>query len=192
MKIINILRIKEIAKSLIFGPNQQNSRNMNPKKAFCIAPIVNEKKCIGCSTCTNICPAKAISLLDNKETKIRTIIWNLDKCIFCGECEKKCLTKAGIQMSQETNLATTTRANLAKEHCYELILCHKCNEIISTKKHLIWTYNKLGPLAFCNQTLLYSALPESPPHEKPTKNIYNNNTYNAICPNCRKNESHSI
>ena len=46
------------------------------------------------------------------------------------------------------------RGAMTETHEFELQLCEKCGAVIGTKKHLIWLYEKLGPLAYTNPSLL--------------------------------------
>jgi len=43
---------------------------------------------------------------------------------------------------------------MTETHEFELQLCEKCGAVIGTKKHLVWLYEKLGPLAYTNPSLL--------------------------------------
>lgn len=47
------------------------------------------EKCVGCTSCFNICPVNAIELKENREGFLLPEI-NLDKCINCGMCRKHC------------------------------------------------------------------------------------------------------
>lgn len=49
---------------------------------------VNEEDCIGCGTCSEICPMETIDLIDD----IATI--NSEKCIGCGVCVHQCPSEA--------------------------------------------------------------------------------------------------
>lgn len=51
--------------------------------------IKNKKNCTGCFACYNICPVKAIKMVEDKEGfKYPNV--DRDKCIKCGICEKVC------------------------------------------------------------------------------------------------------
>jgi pyruvate formate lyase activating enzyme len=57
----------------------------NPEGMRFVSEIMaNDRKCIGCKKCVEVCPVNAISTDDT----IRTIDWNL--CINCLECAKVC------------------------------------------------------------------------------------------------------
>ncbi len=61
------------------------------KKIF----IVNTAKCIGCRLCINVCPTKAITIVEGKA------LIDPEKCIGCGECQKVCPTKAIYEKGKE-------------------------------------------------------------------------------------------
>ncbi|GFO97279.1 sulfite reductase subunit beta [groundwater metagenome] len=51
-----------------------------------LKPAINTEDCIGCGTCTFMCPEKAVVIEDDKAK----IIW--DKCNLCGACVGACPT----------------------------------------------------------------------------------------------------
>ncbi len=50
--------------------------------------MVNQKQCIGCGTCVNICPVGAISLKNGKA------VIDPNVCIKCCSCEGVCPVSA--------------------------------------------------------------------------------------------------
>lgn len=48
-----------------------------------------ENNCYGCRNCENICPKKAIKMINNEEGFIIPKI-DYEKCIDCGLCTQKC------------------------------------------------------------------------------------------------------
>lgn len=51
--------------------------------------------CIGCSTCTKVCPTLAI-VMENKKAII-----DIDKCTGCGNCEQRCPVHAIVLEKKE-------------------------------------------------------------------------------------------
>jgi len=119
-------------------------------------PEFDLDECIGCGACVNVCPTEALTQIDdlNAEPPMRKITLRYDTCIFCGNCSENCTTEKGIKLSNEWDLATLDRESTAETQEYELQLCEKCGAMIGTKKHLVWLYEKLGPLAYTNPSLL--------------------------------------
>jgi NADH-quinone oxidoreductase subunit I len=64
-------------------------------------------KCLGCGKCAEICPNKAITMIDVKQpdgtTQKRPRI-DINKCCFCGLCESVCPTKA-LRLTKKIPLA---------------------------------------------------------------------------------------
>ena len=50
---------------------------------------LDKNNCTGCRMCEQICPVKAIEMIENKEGFIEPRV-NEDKCINCGLCFKRC------------------------------------------------------------------------------------------------------
>lgn len=119
-------------------------------------PEFDLDSCVGCGACVNVCPTKALTQVDEADGDApkRTIKLRYDTCIFCGNCEDGCTTEKGIALSNQWDLAGLDREAMAQTHEYELQLCEKCGATIGTKKHLVWLYDKLGPLAYTNPSLL--------------------------------------
>ena len=51
--------------------------------------LLDEKKCIGCGKCTEVCPHGVFSL-DNKKSRII----HKECCMECGACQKNCPVEA--------------------------------------------------------------------------------------------------
>jgi len=119
-------------------------------------PQFDHEKCIGCGACVNTCPTEALTMQDDVDAAVpvRKIIQRHDTCIFCGNCEEGCTTEQGVKLSNEWDLAGLDRDAMTETHEFDLQLCEKCGAVIGTKKHLVWLYEKLGPLAYTNPSLL--------------------------------------
>jgi hydrogenase-4 component H len=156
-------------------------------------PEFDSDNCIGCGACVNVCPTQALSQTDdvNANPPIRTITLRYDTCIFCGNCRDNCTTEKGIKLSNKWDLATLDRNSTIETHEYELHLCEKCGAVVGTKKHLVWLYERLGPLAYTNPSLLIAKSSElsaiEEPVEKPAadKDVQTNDFMQILCPKCK-------
>ena len=54
-----------------------------------IQEIIENKDCVGCGACAEICPKQCIQLIANKEGFKYPVI-NVEKCISCKQCRKVC------------------------------------------------------------------------------------------------------
>ena len=125
-----------------------------PPDGFRGRPMYNEAECVGCLACLEVCPARAISFVDDKIEKRRTLTHRTDQCVFCGKCEKACITEKGIKLTKEFELATTDRKRDISQSKKELVLCEHCGEVIAPLDHLRFLAKKVGSLLFTNPTLL--------------------------------------
>jgi len=150
--------------------------------------------CIGCGACVNVCPTKALTQIDDTTagTPVRKITLRYDTCIFCGNCSENCTTEDGIKLSNKWDLATLDRETTVETHEYPLQLCEKCGAVIGTKKHLTWLYEKLGPLAYTNPSLVIakssdltagSAAVAPQPQGKPCPET--SDFARILCPSCK-------
>lgn len=48
--------------------------------------VVNQKSCLGCGLCEDICQVNSINLSE----KLQSAVVNLDRCLGCGNCVRKC------------------------------------------------------------------------------------------------------
>jgi formate hydrogenlyase subunit 6/NADH:ubiquinone oxidoreductase subunit I len=150
--------------------------------------------CIGCGACVNVCPSSiCLQMADDLEADppVRRITLNYYTCIFCGNCSDNCTTENGINLSNKWDLAGMDRSVMTETHEYELQLCEMCGEVIGTKKHLIWLYEKLGPLAYTNPSLLIAKsgeLTKKPSQDaaRPKDEIPQTSDFMRIlCPKCK-------
>jgi len=162
-----------------------------PQPGFRGKPVVNDEQCVGCETCTNVCPSGAITIEDDKENKKRTITRNFGKCIFCGMCEEHCITKEGVKLSDKIyDLATFDRPQLIEKQEKALLICKSCGAIITTKEHFSYLHHKLGAKAFSsilNLNMLNERLQLSSEEDTEVAvvdHLKRKDMFNVICPNC--------
>ncbi len=163
MRLPKLRELKEAVIALIKGP-YTSSFPAKPHKAhpnFRGQPKFDDKKCVGCLACEQVCPVGAIGHEDVPEGDVprRVIYHYTDTCIFCGECEAACIADhQGIKLSNDWELSFFDRS-LAHESIYkELQLCEICGTPIACKDHLLWIGNKIGELTYSNPTLYLSRM----------------------------------
>jgi len=79
---------------------------------------------------------------------------------------------------------------MTETHEFELQMCEKCGELLGTKKHLVWLYEKLGPLAYTNPSLLLAksgelATKPEGVEPKPDKEVRTSDFMRILCPKCK-------
>jgi len=151
--------------------------------------------CIGCGACVNVCPSSVcLTMTDDLDADppVRRITLNYYTCIFCGNCSDNCTTKTGIELSNEWDLAGLDKEAMSETHEFELQLCEKCGALIGTKKHLVWLYEKLGPLAYTNPSLLIAKSGElliepQDVQKQPQKGegVRTSDFMRILCPKCK-------
>ena len=156
-------------------------------------PIVDEDNCVGCETCANVCPSNAITFTDDPVKGIRTITRDYGTCIFCGKCEEHCITGDGVKLSdEEFDLACFNRSVLIETQERELLLCDSCGAIITTKDHMRFIHEKLGPKAYSsimNLNMLNERLQMARAEDIQTKiidGLKRKDMFNTLCPNCNR------
>lgn len=162
-----------------------------PFENFRGKPVVSEEHCVGCQTCANVCPPVAITYEDNAETATRIIIRDYGKCIFCGQCHDHCITEKGVKLSDKIfDISTFDRASLVEKQERELIICNSCDAIITTRDHLRFLYDKLGPKAFSstlNLNMLNDHLKLANKEKTEVEvrdGLKRKDMFNIICPDC--------
>ncbi len=154
-------------------------------------PVVDEKNCVGCQTCANVCPSHAITFSDDREKRIRTITRDYGKCLFCGQCQEHCITGKGLTLSDKIfDLAVTDRKEVIEYQERDLLVCENCSAIITTRQHLFYLHGKLGPKAFAS-ILNLNMLNEKLRLEDPLKtdvpvidHLKRKDMFNILCPDC--------
>jgi len=157
-------------------------------------PEFDTDTCVGCGACVNVCPTNALTMVDdlNCDVPKRIITQKTDACIFCGNCEENCTTGESIKLSRLWDLASLDPQSYIEKYDFELQLCERCGANIGTKKHLIWLYEKLGPLAYTNPSLLLAksgelikGRGEMPKEEQKEQQAQPSDFMKILCPKCK-------
>ncbi|RLC46557.1 MAG: 4Fe-4S ferredoxin [Candidatus Cloacimonadota bacterium] len=160
-----------------------------PVEQFRGKPHYDDKVCIGCGTCAQVCPAGAITITDDIEKKTRTLKINYTHCIYCGQCQEHCITETGIKLSNDYITAVFNADDKAdfEEIQKQLVLCQNCGEPIATIDHLDWLIDRLGPKIYGHPLLMirkqeqFMDIPESEVKSK----LRREDLFKTLCPKCR-------
>ncbi len=197
MKYPKLRELKEAITALIKGPYTTKfpKEPHIPYERFRGRPYFHEEDCIGCTACSQVCPAGAIEFQDEvkngRAQRKLTVHWDI--CIFCGQCQVNCPTEKGIILSQEFDFAVTEkREELQQGIEKELVLCECCRAPILPYDQFLWVAKRLGPLCFSNASLLIFyfkllgfAPQEAIPARKETE-FLRSDRLKILCPSCRR------
>jgi len=198
MRYPKLRELKEAITALIKGPvtSKYPYAPHTPPKRFRGKPQPDNKGCVACKACAEVCPARAIEAKDTvtKEKAVRVMLWHLDECHYCGQCEALCTTKdeaiPGVRLTNEFELAGFHRSELvSKTEEKELALCEVCGGVVTAKAHLEWLARRLGPLAFSNPTLFLSSLKDlglAEDVERIAKDLTRSDRIKVVCAMCRR------
>ena len=183
--------LKEALTAFLFGPYTSKfpAEPVTPPAGFRGVPRYDEKNCVGCGACAEVCPPRAIEVWDDKKKRLRKFIHRQDVCIYCGQCERACITEKGIKLTSEYNLATYDRSQAFSSIEKELVICENCGEVAGCLDHFKFLAKKVGYLLYANPTLLLARheelkliekeLPDQSPH-------WRAGHLKMLCPNCRR------
>ena len=164
-----------------------------PNENFRGKPVVDDKNCVGCQTCANVCPPRAITFTDDEKTKKRTIVRDFGNCIFCGQCEAYCITQKGVKLSNTIyDLAVFDRTNLVETQEKELLICDSCGAIITTKEHFLFMHSKLGAKSYSSilsLNLLNERLQLAQQKDVSVEikdGLKRKDMFSILCPNCNR------
>ena len=197
MRKPKLRELGEAIKAVIVGPYTSKFPAEMPEvpERYRGKPNFDENECVGCGTCALVCPAKAITMVDSADTKMRRMVCRYDVCIFCGTCQANCITEKGITLSNEFELSDLKRDAMQEEVQKELLVCEACDEIIGAVDHVRWVARKLGPLAFGNPLLMLSTLQslgssdKMPAIDKDQVPLKRGDRIRILCPKCRQETS---
>jgi hydrogenase-4 component H len=161
-------------------------------EAFRGRPKFIEAECIGCGACAQVCPARAIDVVDTVEDGkgVRKLTIHHGHCIFCGQCHRYCTTQEGVILTNEYETGTYD-LNLAVATVEkELVICKECGEVITTVDQLRWVAERLGTKAFGNMglaLLISQNLGLSGPAERdPERPHDRGDNVSILCPRCKR------
>jgi len=194
MRYPKLRELVEAIKALIAGPYTSKFpfKPHVPEKRYRGQPVYNDKECVGCGACYEVCTTGCIKqsdYLDSKTPKRRLEI-HYDSCIFCGQCQVACITKEGVKQTNKLDdLSVFDRNEAINSVEKELVLCEACGCLVGAKEHLIWVAKKLGPLAYSSPTSYLPALKELKlAYLKIVKpeGLTRQDRINILCPKCRR------
>jgi hydrogenase-4 component H len=195
MRKPKLRELKEAVTAVLKGPYTSKfpKEPHVPPPEFRGKPVYDTEGCMGCGTCKEVCPANAIEITDQihngKGTRKLTLYY--DRCIFCGQCQANCLTRKGIRLTNEYDLATLDRSICYVDVSKELAICEICGAVIGAVQHIEWIANKLGPAAYSNPTLMLASLQEfehagNGSYPVRADRLKRQDHIRLLCPRCRR------
>lgn len=196
MRLPKLRELKEAVVAVVSPrfTTQFPARPITVPKKFRGKPEFDPDTCIGCGACVNVCPTvNCLTMVDDLESDPpkRIITHRPYACIFCGNCHDNCTTETGINLSNQWDLANLDKESTIENHEHELQMCEKCGAMIGTKKHLKWLYEKLGPLAYTNPSLLIAQSrdlieqQQQPRQTESDQEVKTSDFMQILCPECK-------
>lgn len=192
MYLPKIREIKEALVSFFSAPYTTKFPAVpyNPSEAYRGFPRYNENTCVGCGTCAQVCPSNAITAIDNKKRRLRTLTIDYKSCINCGQCHEKCITVNGVTPTNEYSFSYMdgNAPELFESVRKDLIICECCAEIIAPRDQLLWVKDRLGAKAYAHPTLMltmqdtFFGLQSSQPKSRLRREDY----MKMVCAKCRQ------
>lgn len=195
MRKPKIRELGEAIRAVVHGPYTVRfpfAEAPEPPENFRGKPTYDEKECVGCGACAEVCPAQAITVIDDTKSDPpkRRLELRYDGCIFCGQCELNCATEKGIQLSTDYDLATLDRSECVESVEKELVLCEGCGAVIGAKDHLCWVAERVGAKSYANPTLFLTVEREQGLVGEPTRRGQRpprrEDLMRVVCPKCRR------
>lgn len=195
MRKPKLRELKEAIRALVKGPYTSKFPKVPAvvPEHFRGTPTYVPDECVGCGACGQVCPAGAITVVDEyreeKGRMVRRIERNWGSCIFCSQCHAYCITSKGIILDKDFDKSTTETADFIDTHDKELIFCEHCGSPITARDHVKWMIEKLDELAYANQTFIVSMHGELGLSEDIApgagKELERSDFMRILCPNCR-------
>ena len=106
---------------------------------------VDAARCVGCSTCAQVCVSNAIRLTE-EENGVEVAIWHA-KCTFCGLCTYYCPTDA-MTMSNDWELSHRNEHKYAMADAVlaEYRVCVDCGEHLMVPQEDVMASSIIGHL----------------------------------------------
>ncbi len=194
MKKPKLRELGEAVKSLFSRPYTSGFpyREHVPPEKFRGRPRYFEEDCIGCGACYQVCPARAIDLVDEVLGKegTRRLVHHPGICLFCGECERNCTTGMGIRLTREFDVSYFQEPDVYNSVQHRMFFCPHCGEPIGTEKHLLWVFGKLGNLAFSQPAVISRVVEkldiETGAEEQIKSPIGRTDALKMVCPKCKR------
>lgn len=108
-------------------------RQIPPPEGIRGRPLYDRERCVGCGACSWVCPAGAISVVDEGDRRA-VKVWH-GHCAFCGKCEDSCPWE-GIKLSQEFIVVVSRKEEAEDRVELDLARCPSCGSPVTTAKHL--------------------------------------------------------
>ncbi|MBN2406970.1 MAG: 4Fe-4S dicluster domain-containing protein [Elusimicrobia bacterium] len=161
-----------------------------PAEGFRGKPVPDDKWCIGCEACSEVCPAGAIEIEDDRKNNKRIIRRLYDRCIYCGQCELECpQPKPGVVLTKEYDFADFTKDSMRCVQEFELITCGKCGCTVGTVDQLLATARRIGPaLASAGPEMILvrqNEIGAPGPQVRRRKEDTRSDIMVFLCPSCR-------
>jgi formate hydrogenlyase subunit 6/NADH:ubiquinone oxidoreductase subunit I len=192
MWLPKIRELKEAVSSLFSAPYTTKfpaKPEIDLPDGFRGLPRYDEKTCVGCGTCAQVCPSGAIELMDNPKKKIRTLRIHYSVCMNCGQCEENCITKTGIQLTKEYALVMTDKLDPSAFEVVEkeMLVCESCGALIGCSDHLSWIKNRLGAKAYAHPNLLLQTQKQfsTPGPAEIKSRVRREDQVKTVCAKCR-------
>jgi formate hydrogenlyase subunit 6/NADH:ubiquinone oxidoreductase subunit I len=196
MRYPKLRELKFAVEALIKGPYTSKFPKTPPvvPEHFRGVPTYVPDDCVGCGACGQVCPAGAITVVDeyreDKKRMVRRIERNWGNCIMCSQCFVYCITKKGIVLDKDFDKSTTDTADFIDTQDKELLFCEHCGNPVTTVDHVRWCTDKLGELAYANQTFMVARhkalnLTQDTAPRSGGRPLDRGDFMRMLCPNCR-------